>query len=211
MTRTTSRRMRRWSVGAAAALCAAVVPAATAEAALIETGACDGAELSQPFARWGDDAFYKLAPGGDFEGAHGWRLTGSARVVAGSEPYAATGSLGARSLSIPAGSSATSPATCVNFDYPTFRFFSKSSGGLLGLVPLVKVDILYGEGLAKILPLPTGLALPSSRWIANTRQLTLAAVGATLAGGEAPVAIRITSLLGTWSVDDVFVDPVRRS
>ena len=202
--------MRRWATGAAAALCA-VGPATTAEASLIETGACDGAALSQPFAQWGDQRSYKLAPGGDFEGAHGWKLTGNARVVSGSEPYAATGKLGSRSLAIPAGSSATSPATCVNFDYPSFRFFSKSSGGLLGLVPLVKVDILYGEGLAQVLPLPTGLALPSSRWIANTDQLTLAAVGATLNGGEAPVAIRITSLFGTWSVDDVFVDPVRRS
>ena len=201
--------MRRWATGAAAALCA-VVPTTTAEAALIETGACDGAELSQPFAPWGDYRSYKLAPGGDFEGTHGWKLTGNARVVSGSEPFAATGELGSRSLSIPAGSSATSPGTCVNFDYPGFRFFSKTSGGLLGLVPLVKVDILYGEGLAQVLPLPTGLALPSSRWIANTEQLTLAAVGATLNGGEAPVAIRITSLFGTWSVDDVFVDPVRR-
>ena len=202
-------RRSRWIAGAAAALCA-LAPAAAAQADLVETGACDGAALSHPFAQFGDTAWYKLAPGGDFEGSHGWKLAGGARVVAGSEPFAATGTTGSAALSIPAGGSATSPVTCVNAAYPTFRFFSKTSGGLLGLVPLVKVEVLYGEGLTKIVPLPAGLALPSARWQPNLPMLTSSLVGATLAGGEAPIAIRITSLLGTWTVDDVFVDPTRR-
>ena len=198
------------AVGAAAALCA-LTPTATAQADLIETGACDDAALSQPFAQWGDHADYKLAPGGDFESTHGWKLAGGARVVSGSEPFAATGELGSKSVSIPAGGSITSPATCVNFAYPSFRFFAKSSGGLLGLLPLLKAEVLYGEGLAQVLPLPAGLALPGSRWQpTGLPMLTLSAVGATVNGGEAPIAIRITSVLGTWTVDDVFVDPWRR-
>ena len=188
------------------------LPAATASAELLEGGSCDGAELSQPFAPWGDHASYKLAPGGDFEGSlEGWTLSGGAKRVSGSSKHAATGELGAASMSIPPGGSVTSPATCVNIDYPSLRFFSKSSGGLLGLLPAMKVDVLYGTGLAKIIPLPAGVGLLSSGWQPSMVMLTNAALGATLAGGEAPIRIRITSVAGTWGVDDVFVDPFRRS
>jgi hypothetical protein len=209
MIRRTPLRRARWIAGAAALVCA-FAPAA-AQADLVETAACDDAELTHPFSAWGDGNWYKLAPGGDFEGAHGWKLSGGARIVSGSEPHATTGTAGSASLSLPAGGSATSPATCVNFAYPTFRFFAKSSGGLLGLLPLVKVDVLYGEGLAKVLPLPGGITLPASRWSPSLPGVTLSAVGATVNGGEAPIALRFTSLFGTWNVDDVFVDPARRT
>ena len=208
----TRRPRKRLTLVMALATALVAVPAATANAALIETGACDDAALSQPFKAWGDGASYKLAPGGDFEGSlEAWTLSGGARKVAGSEKYGATGEVGAFSVSLPAGASITSPATCVNADYPSLRFFSKSSGGLLGLLPAMKVDVLYGEGLAKIVPLPAGVGLPSSSWQPTTPMLTNALLGAALAGGEAPIRIRITSVAGTWGVDDVFVDPFRRS
>src|SRR4026207_1772926 len=72
---------------------------------LVSLNACDVSELSQPFARWLDFANYELAPGGDCESST-WTWTGGAKRVAGSEPYAATGTLGSSSLSLPAGSSA---------------------------------------------------------------------------------------------------------
>jgi hypothetical protein len=196
---------------AAAAAVIAAIPAATADAALIETDACDDAALSQPFARWGDNAQYKLAPGGDFEGAHGWTLRNGARIVADSNSYAATGERGDSALSLPAGASATSPATCVNAAYPSLRLFSRSSGGLLGLLSLAKVELLYGEGLTQVLPLPAGVLLPSSGWQPSVLpMLTLSLVAGALADGETPLAIRVTSLAGTWKVDDVFVDPYAR-
>ena len=193
----------------AAALCGALP--ATANAAMLEGGACDDAPLSKPFTPWGDHAYYKLAPGGDFEsGTAGWSLR-SAGTVSGSEPYAATGELGASSLRIKPGGSATTPATCVNIDYPTARFFAKSSGGLLGLLPLMKVDVLYRDGLLGIIAVPAGVVTPSSRWNPTLQMLTHAAVGATVNGGEAPIALRFTAVSGTWTIDDVFVDPFRRS
>jgi hypothetical protein len=201
------QNLRRIAVAAAVI---AAIPAASAEAALIETGACDDAALTQPFAPWGDRAYYKLAPGGDFEGAHGWSLRGGAATVSGSEPFRATGEAGASSVRIPAGGSITSPATCVNAAYPTFRLFAKSSGGLLGLVPLMKAEVLYRDGLLGIIAVPAGVVTPSATWSPTGAQLTLSAVGAAVAGGEAPLSIRLTSVLGTWTVDDVFVDPYRR-
>ena len=42
------------------------------------------------------------------------------------------------------------------------------------------------------------------------QQLTLAVLPALVANGDTPVAFRFRSTLGTWSVDDVFVDPFQR-
>lgn len=202
----------RLLLGTAVAVACAAVPAAPAGAALVETSACDGAELSQPFAPWGDNALYKLAPGGDAEGAlTGWSLSGGAKRVAGSEPFAATGRLGSSSLSIPAGGSVTTAATCVNAAYPSFRFFAKSSGGLLGLLPAMNVSLVYRDGLLGLVDVPIGTVPPTSSWKPSPVMLTASAVGAAVAGGEAPLALRFTSVAGTWNVDDVFVDPYRRS
>jgi hypothetical protein len=203
------RRLIRTAVLAAAL---AAIPASSAQAALIETDPCDDAALSQAFSRWGDNALYKLAPAGDFEqGLDGVTLKGSARLVADNEPWNVTGGPGDRALELRAGASATLPATCVNAGNPTFRFFSRSSGGLLGLLPLLKVDVLYRDGALRIIPVPAGTALPSRGWQPSLHQLTLSVVGSTLAGGEAPVAIRLTAVTGTWTIDDVLVDPYRRS
>jgi hypothetical protein len=206
---------RLWTKGAlsfAAAALFAILPAAGASAALIETSSCDGAALSQPFAPFGDNAFYKLAPDGDFEGSlSGWTLSGGAKKVAGSEPFAATGQLGGSALSIPAGGSVTTAASCVNAAYPSYRFFYKSSGGLLGLVPAMKVDLVYRNGLGSLVALPIGVVLPSGKWQPSLVQLTGSALEAALAGGEAGLSVRFTSLAGTWTIDDVFVDPFCRN
>ncbi|TMM04257.1 MAG: hypothetical protein E6G10_05590 [Actinobacteria bacterium] len=194
------------ALSAAAALVA--VPAAGAGAAIIETSACDGAALSTPFAPWGDTNAYKLVPGGDAEGSlAGWTLAGGAKKVAGSEPFAVTGRLGASSLSIPAGGSVTTSSTCVNAAYPSFRFFAKSSGGLLGLVPALKVELVYRDGLLGLVAVPAGVLASGSTWQPTPAMLTLSAVGAAVAGGEAPLAVRFTAVAGTWQVDDVYVDP----
>jgi hypothetical protein len=188
----------------------AVVPAASANAALIETDPCDDAALSRAFASWGDNALYKLAPKGDFEsGLDGMTVRG-ARTVAGSEPWGVTGKVGARALELTAGDSVTLPGTCMNAGNPTFRMFTRSSGGLLGLLPVLKVDVLYRDSALRILPIPAGVALPSRNWQPSLHQLTLSILGAALAGGEDMVGIRLTAVSGTWLVDDVLVDPFRR-
>jgi hypothetical protein len=205
---------RLWSKSAltlAATAALTLLPAAGASAALIDTSDCDGAALSQPFAPWGDQAMYKLAPGGDFEGSlTGWTLAGGAKKVAGSEPFDATGAAGGSAVSIPAGGSVTSAATCVNAAYPSFRFFYKSSGGLLGLLPALKVDLVYRDNLLGLVAVPAGVVLPSGKWQPSLPMLTLSAVAGLVSNGEAPLSVRFTSIAGTWTVDDVFVDPFQR-
>src|ERR1700679_1085869 len=99
----------------------AVLSGAPARAALISTDACDNSALTEPFAPWQDTNLYKLVPGGSFEGgASGWTFSHGASVVAGSEPYGATGSVGSSSVGLPAGGAGTSPFTGVDPGVPSF-------------------------------------------------------------------------------------------
>ncbi|HWT25871.1 MAG TPA: hypothetical protein VN213_20365 [Solirubrobacteraceae bacterium] len=200
------KRSLRAVVAVVAALFAA--PAADAHAALVELSPCDGAELSKPFTPWLDAANYKLAPGGDFEGSlAGWTLSGGARTVAGGEPWAVTGEPSTRALALPAGASAVTAATCVNAGAPTLRFFARSTGGLL---PLLKVDLLYRDGLFRLVSVPVGVVVPGSAWRPTLPMLTASVLAAAVAGGEAPLSVRFTALSGSWEIDDVFVDPYAR-
>lgn len=184
-----------------------VLAAATtgsASAALISTSACDNSTLTQPFARWGDMAPYKLVPGGDFEGSlAGWSLSGGARRVAGSEPYGVTGSVGSYSLYLPAGSSVQSPYTCVNAAYPSFRFFGRNNG----LLSTVLVQVVYQEPLVGQVVVPVGTVALSGSWQPTLPMLTGSAVTGALSGGTAQVSLRFTALTGGSQIDDVYVDP----
>jgi hypothetical protein len=81
---------------------------------------------TQVFAPWHDYNPYYLAPNGGLEnGSTGWRLNG-AYVVSGNEPFYASGS---HSLSLPSGSSATSPTVCIGPKDLYIRMFGNDLGG----------------------------------------------------------------------------------
>ncbi len=187
------------------ALGIAVLSGAPARAALITTDACDNAVLSQPFARWNDTNEYKLVPGGSFEnGASGWTLGHGASIVSGSEPFGATGSVGASSVYLSAGASVTSPFTCVDAAYPTFRFFARNNG----LLSTVLVSVVYKLPLLGIeAAVPVGTAALSPSWSPSLPMLTASVLTGLLHGGTVPMAIRFTALTGSSQIDDVFVDP----
>jgi hypothetical protein len=161
---------------------------------LVNPNTCNLSALSHPFARWLDFADYELAPGGDFESST-WTLTGGAKRVAGSEPYAATGALGSSSLSLPTASSAQSPPTCVDAAYPSIRFFISGKGSVVVNV----VD----RGLV----IPAGIAVAGGEWSPSPVMLTNSAVLGALSGGTAEVSLTFTSLSGNPQIDDVFIDP----
>jgi hypothetical protein len=196
-------------VGLLGALATAVLPVGSARAsALISTDACDNATLTQPFAPWGDTNQYKLVPGGDFEGSPaGWTLSGGATRVAGSEPFGATGTVGKSSIYLPPGASVQSPYTCVDFAYPTFRFFGRDNG----LLSTVAVSIVYREPLLGPVAVPIGAVLLSGAWAPSAQMLTLSAaqgiVNGLLGSGTPEVALRFTAITGSSQIDDVFVDP----
>ena len=202
-----SRRSRRTGLCGAvsiATIAIGLASGASAQAAVISTSSCDSSTLTQPFAPWGDSSLYKPAPGGDFEGSlSGWTLSGGAHKVAGSEPYAASGSVGSWSLGLSAGSSAQSPFTCVNAAYPTLRFFGRNNG----LLSSVLVQVVYQGPLGAQLVLPVGVVALSGKWEPTLPMLTASAVPAALKGGSAQVALRFTALTGSSQIDDVYIDP----
>jgi hypothetical protein len=194
------------SIGLVGAIFLSLLAATSAQAALLSTGACNEAALSEPFAQWGDSSSYELVSQGNFEGSLSqWTLAGGAHQAPGSEPYAATGTLGSHSLTLPAGASAQSPYTCVNASYPTFRFFARNDG----LLSTVLVQVVYKTLLGPV-ALPLGAVALSGSWQPTLPMLTGSVVGGLLSGGTAQVALRFTALTGESQIDDVFIDPRMR-
>jgi hypothetical protein len=158
---------------------------------------CNLSALSQPFAPWLDFAHYQLVPGGDFENST-WTLTGGAKLVAGSEPYAATGTLGSSSLSLPGGSSAESPPTCVDARFPSIRLFIAGYGA-------VAVHVVDGGSV-----IPAGVGVANGEWTPTPVMLTSSAVVGAASGGTAQISVTGTDVSGSPRIDDVFIDPWSR-
>ena len=147
--------------------------------------ACTDQSVSRPFLPWLDVAWYEAAPDGGFEaGADGWTLSG-ASVVSGGHPWGGH----QRSLSLPAGSSATTGPVCVTVAHPTIRFFARGDG-------LLAVSVLAGG-----LDVPIGVVTGGGSWAPS---LPMPVVFNLL--GEQDVRFRFTSL-GALRIDDVYVDP----
>jgi hypothetical protein len=195
--------LRSLALGAVTAGIALAGLPATSSAALISGGACDNSTLSQPFAQYGDTNEYKLVSGGNFEGSlSGWTLSGGARVVNGGNPHGSSG----HSVYLPAGASVTTPFTCVNAAYPSFRLFAQNDSLLSTIVP----QVVYKLPLLGNVALPIGAAALSPNWSPTLPLLTASLVTGVLNGGTAQVAMKFTAALGPSNVDDIYVDPMMR-
>jgi hypothetical protein len=193
------------SVSIACALCAGAAIAAPAGAAADAgaPGSCGTPPLSQPFAQWGDSREYALAPGGDFEGSlDGWTTDG-AQQVSGSETYGATGSVGNYSVSLPAGATVTSPQTCVDADYPDFRFFARAIAG----APSLSVYVAYPGPVGQTIRVPVGFLRPGTSWQPTQAMATGSAIASRLGGGTAQLSFQFKASGGTVEIDDIYIDP----
>jgi hypothetical protein len=204
--------LRRGLPGLLAALALAAMPgAASADGLNIGLAGCPAQTIEHPFSRWLDNGNYVLAPGGTFEGSlTGWKLTGGAQVVAGSETFAVHAPGEKKALSLPSGSSATTPPICVAVLDPTMRYFAANDGGLLSLL---RVDVIYHAPGGGTLVLPLGLnALGNKNWAPSLPVLVGADLLGVLNGGQATVQFRFSSagLGAKWRIDDVYVDPFLR-
>ena len=151
-------------------------------------------------------------PGGSFEtNAAGWTLSGGAAVVSGNESYNVGGSGHGKSLKMPSGSRAVSPLTCVGLAEPTLRLFAKRNSALLGLVSTMNVEIQVQTslGLSLWLPVLPG-DLGGSSWHPTLPMPLLANILPLSRSERTPVRFRFTPLLGSWQIDDVYVDPMMR-
>jgi hypothetical protein len=173
----------------------AVTDVASSTVSAATTQCTSNDPVARTFAPWLDMAYYKAAPGGNFEpGSQSWKLAGGARIVAGNASQKVGRKTDAYSLELPPGASATSPASCVGLAEPTFRMFA--SGSLTGVV---LAQAMYGS-----IGIPAGVATGGG-WAPTLPMLT----GIGAAGRS--FSIRVTNIgLGTMRVDDVYIDPYRR-
>jgi hypothetical protein len=205
--------LRRTAAAFFTATVASVAFASPASAGLLTQSAdsCDDGAITQPFQRFGDQANYKLLPGGSFEaGTAAWQLSNGAKIVTGNETYKVGGSTHSRSLSLPNGSAAVSPFTCVGLNEPTLRLFAKRNSALLGLVSTlnVQIQVQTSLGLSVWLPVLPGDAGGGS-WHPTLPMPLIANILPLSASDRTPVRFRFTPLLGSWQIDDVYVDPAR--
>jgi hypothetical protein len=181
-------------------------PAANAGLLVESARNCPTPVTSKVFAPWGDYADYQLAPGGAFEaGDPAWRLSGGASIVTGNEPWKVHGASDARSLRLPPGATATSPVMCVGIEDPTLRLFARNNRALLSTL---SVEVIFETSLGLTASAPVGVLLPNGNWKPSPRLLVVANLLPLLPGEKTPVQFRVRSVgLGTWSVDDFYVDP----
>jgi hypothetical protein len=193
-----------------AAVAAAAI-AAPANAGVLTKSAtsCNDGAITQPFKRFGDSNDYKLL--GSFESSTpAWTFSGGAKIVSGNETYKVGGSTHSKSVLLPSGSSAVSPFTCVGLAEPTLRLFAKRNSALLGLVSTltVQIQVQTSLGLSLWLPVLPG-DLGGSSWHPTAQMPLLANILPLSASDKTPVRFRFTPLLGSWQIDDVYVDPMR--
>ena len=86
------------------------------------------------------------------------------------------------------------------------RFFAKKNSGLLSTLA-VSVWVKTSLGLA--VPVPIGVLLGNGQWHESPQMLIVANLLPLLPGDRTPVAFQFTPLLGSWQIDDVYVDPMR--
>jgi hypothetical protein len=193
-----SIRVRATAVAISAfALVLVAVPAAQANLLSILPGSCNE-PVSQPFAHYGDTNDYFLVPGGLFNaGEVPWGLSGGARVESGS-------------LSLPVGSSATSPAVCASIYDPTVRLFAMNSGASSSRL---RVEALYPALLGGVQAARIGELSGTSTWQPTPQLgLTVTNLLATLSLQNTVIAYRFApeGSGGQWRIDDVYVDPRMR-
>jgi hypothetical protein len=188
-----------------AMLVTTAISAATAAPASASLGIACPDPTFQPFAPWGDSSSYAFAPNGGFEnGATGWSLTGSARVVTGNEPFVVHRAGDRYSLSIPAGSSATTARMCIGAFSTKMRFFARNTGASTARLT---VKVIYDGGLGQVLGIADVGTITGGKWQPSP--------AITMLGGILPlltqdVRIRFVpaDATGNWSIDDVYVDPL---
>lgn len=166
---------------------------------------CESPDSYQAFSRFGDDGWYYLAPGGDFEGPLSWSTSGWVARMPLSDPFNLTGVRGRGSVLLRSGGRMTSPKLCVTSDISHLRFVG---GTLPNSDELdVRVRVYAPDGEVSDSASTTVVAGNHLGWRPSPK------VGLRTEGllpGEAGYVDVSFRSEGAWLVDDVFLDPYRK-
>ena len=171
--------------------------------ALAASGAtCEGQIFTQPFSLFGDNNYYMLVPGSQFNtGGEGWQLSNGAHITESIRPFG----LGGDVLELPSGAEAVSPPVCVNMTYETAKAWVRRINGGGNL----KVFVSYAGTKSENKPAKVAKFRPGSWWSAEAFE-----VEPGLVSGEAEEAreVRFVFSAGGGESTDyqlygVYVDP----
>jgi hypothetical protein len=203
---------RRSAAPLGALLALSLLPiAATADAKKpTKANPCGYGAATQTFLKWGDHKRYVLAPNGGFEAADpAWTLADGAAVTEGNEPFLLNAPGDHQSLALPAGTSATSPTTCIAAQQPVFRFVARTSGDKHSRL---KVEVLYTGKKGGKRSAVVGKLRAGDEWRPTKKLATR--LGRVKTRGKfrtAAVSFRFTPVgPGDWQIDDLYLDPRSR-
>jgi hypothetical protein len=160
---------------------------------------CADPLIEHPFAPFGDDRDFFLAPGGSFDSDDtDWKLNDDARVQGGS-------------LALRDDGRATSPAACVDLDHEIMRFKYRAP---LNPDAELEVEVRYpgtGDSWMEVAEIEAGEGQDiGDGWLLSDDVPVRPELGGSEPGWR-HVKIRFRGEEGKWRVDDVYVDPKRRS
>ena len=172
-------------------------------------GDCQWPAAAQPFLPWADSNSYFLAPGGSFEGDTSlWTLSGGASVVSGNEDSYVGSPTDASSLSLPAGSSATTASICVTADTPILRLFVLNAGSSSSML---HVTLNYTAKSGKPKSDEVAQLAGGAAWSLSPQVNFLDKLYPLLKkNGQTNVSFTFTSDSGgSFSIDDLYIDPMK--
>ena len=189
------------------AISALAVPAAQAAT----TGSsCNYGAYTQVFKPWGDPSYYDQIPTGSFESgdAPGWTLAGGAKVTSPGNtliPYTR-----GYALSMPVGSSVTTPPICTETGLPYIRMFGYTPVMNSKYPNSLQVQILYIDASTGKQVVQTVTSLKAVKTWTPTAKINLPKPESIKpdSTNHLWVQYRFTPLYSTsWTIDDLFIDP----
>jgi hypothetical protein len=165
---------------------------------------CPAQPLAQRFIQWGDLARYAALPDSGFEAGGAWTLGGGAAVVAGNEPYFIGTRQDSRSLSLPAGASATSAPFCLGLGHPSLRLVLRNQGPSDSRLA---VSAVFTDATGARHTLALGALVAGAAWDASAPVAVVVNILSPLTTQAVAFRFAPADGRGRWSIDDVYVDP----
>ncbi len=161
---------------------------------------------SKPFMLWGDSASYCAFPNLGFEsGKTAWTLGGNASIVSANEPWHVSGP-GTHAVQLGPGATAASSSLPVSLLDPWIRLFAHSAGANGSL----RVQVVFHGLLGNVTGLlNVGTLSPSGYSSWQPTQRVLSTLALPLATMSAQVVLTSQATLGSWQLDDVYLDPCK--
>jgi hypothetical protein len=176
---------------------------------------CPAAEVSQPFAPWGDANDYIEVANGSFDdGLTGWTVEGKPEAVSLVQTPDADG-LPDNALQLSKGGAVLSPTMCYDLTRPHAKLFARAVDGKAREKSL-KIRVVYPEypkGNSKDIDVGEVATPESSAW-GPTPELSTSLERQRILPNEVGNRIFQLELVatgrGSWQLDDLYLDPRAR-